>query len=68
MQKEGSKVTILDYGTLKTTPKIPLEDKLLELADDIEHLIKLHKPTIAGIEKIFFTKNAKTAIDVAHAR
>ncbi|MFA6550408.1 MAG: crossover junction endodeoxyribonuclease RuvC [Candidatus Gracilibacteria bacterium] len=67
---ETSKQTckLLDYGCIRTKPNSPLELKLSEIAMDLTKIIKLWKPKKAAIERLFFTKNVKTAISVAHAR
>ncbi|KKR05364.1 MAG: crossover junction endodeoxyribonuclease RuvC, crossover junction endodeoxyribonuclease RuvC [Candidatus Peregrinibacteria bacterium GW2011_GWC2_39_14] len=67
---ETSKQTckLLDYGCIRTKPNAPLEIKLSEIAMDLTKIIKLWKPKKAAIERLFFTKNVKTAISVAHAR
>lgn len=65
---KNRKHRVLDYGCIKTTPKAKLSTKLLEITEDLEKIIKKHNPTICAIEKIFFAKNIKTGITVAHAR
>lgn len=67
MQKEKN-LKLLDYGIIKTTPKIPLEEKLLEIGNDMKSLIKNFSPELITVEKLFFTKNIKTGIDVAQCR
>lgn len=59
---------LLDYGCITTKPKISLADKLTEISRDLKKIIKTWKPNHASIEKVFFAKNIKTAISVAHAR
>jgi len=61
-------IRILDYGVLTTTPNTQLSEKLWEISSDLKELITSHRPDIAGVEKLFFSNNAKTAIDVAQAR
>ncbi|MDD3646860.1 MAG: crossover junction endodeoxyribonuclease RuvC [Candidatus Gracilibacteria bacterium] len=68
ISKESHKLDLLDYGVFSTTPKIDLKYKLLEIGNDINELIKLHNPDLIVIEKLYFTTNVKTAIDVAQAR
>jgi len=68
IKKETNQYSLLDYWILSTTPKIPLPDKILELWSDLKEIIKIHKPEIISIEKLFFQTNLKTGIDVAQAR
>ncbi|RKW23651.1 crossover junction endodeoxyribonuclease RuvC [Candidatus Gracilibacteria bacterium] len=68
LEDKNSKIKIIDYGVLKTAPKINLEIKLLEIGTDLVELIKTHKVEKIVIEKLYFQTNKKTAIDVAQAR
>jgi len=64
----NSDYRLVDFWVFSTTPKIDLSIKLLEIWNDIKELIKLYKPDIISIEKLFFQTNLKTWIDVAQAR
>jgi crossover junction endodeoxyribonuclease RuvC len=68
IEKKGHTFTLLDYGVISTTPKIPVAEKLFEIGTDIKHLIEKYSPNLVAIEKIFFTNNLKTGIDVAQCR
>lgn len=54
----------LDYGVLE----ISGADKLRVLAKRYETLLKKLAPDLVSIEKLFFAKNKKTALEVAQAR
>jgi crossover junction endodeoxyribonuclease RuvC len=43
-------------------------DRLVELFDSCNAMIKKWKPELLGIERLYFAKNAKTAMEVAQAR
>lgn len=68
IQKEKWEFKLLDYWVLSTTPKIDLVHKILEIWTDIKTIIDKYNPEIVAIEKLFFTTNLKTGIDVAQAR
>jgi crossover junction endodeoxyribonuclease RuvC len=59
---------ILDFGVILTEKKDSDSERLSVLSKDLEKIIKKHKPDIAGVEKLFFTTNQKTAMGVAQAR
>lgn len=67
IEEKGGELKALDYGLIKIKGK-ELKEKLLELDLEMERLIKKSKPDLLGLEKIFFSKNKKTAIEVAQAR
>jgi len=61
------KPTLLDAGILFTSQSD--KNKLLpELLSSCSKIIELHRPDVAGIEKLYFVKNTKTALEVAQAR
>ena len=69
---EGNKKNpvVIDYGVLSTEagPESRTPFRLLEIKQDLEALLKKHKPEVAVVEKLFFFKNQKTIIQVAGAR
>lgn len=65
---EGGKERSLAYGSLKTPAGMPTPKRLKLLADGLNRLIDEHQPAKAAIEKLFFSKNVKTALAVAEAR
>ncbi len=60
--------TILTYGVIHTTPKISQTKKLVEIMQDMKEILVQYKVTHAAIEKLFFSTNIKTGIDVAQSR
>lgn len=59
---------LIEYWIIETTPKESLEIKLLDIIDDLQELISKYNPECVWIERLYFTNNQKTALDVAHAR
>ncbi len=65
---KSSEINLIDFGILKTTPKIDLKYKLLEIWNDIKTIINKFNPNLIVVEKLFFQTNLKTGIAVAEAR
>ncbi len=61
-------VKALDWLTIETSSSLPLEERLLELATDLETYVREKKPEHAVVEELFFSTNKRTAMDVSHAR
>lgn len=59
---------IIDFGVITTKKNLSDAQRLAIIAGDLEKLIKKYKPSLAGVEKLFFTTNQKTAMSVAQAR
>lgn len=64
----GNRFGVVDYGAITTTAEMPLVRRLSQIYDELEVILKRHAPEFMAIEKLFFTTNQKTAIDVAQAR
>ena len=59
---------LLDCGCITTPKTAKLADRLNQISKDLEELVHEWKPDSVAIEEIFFSKNVKTAMSVAHAR
>ena len=64
----GGKFTVLDYGAITTDKDTPFPHRLCEIYDDYCHILDTWKPDALSIERLYFTNNQKTGIDVAQAR
>jgi len=65
---EGSELQLLDYGCITTPKTLRLPERLHQITTDLEEIVNTWKPNVIGIEEIFFSKNVKTAMSVAHSR
>ncbi len=65
---EGGRLTCLAYGSVKTSAGENLADRLVQLNDELNIIIKKFKPDLAAIEQLFFNKNVRTALIVGQAR
>lgn len=68
ISKDKGKETCLAYGSVKTPAGMDFPKRLALLAAELEKLLVQWRPAAAGIEKLYFQKNVKTAISVAEAR
>jgi len=59
---------MLDYGIISTPKDENLAVRLCMLEEGINQVIDKFKPDEIAIEELFFAKNVKTGIAVAHAR
>lgn len=64
----GSKFSTISHGACITEAHTDFTKRLGLIFDDVDFLIKKYNPDAMAIEKLYFTTNAKTAIDVAQAR
>lgn len=60
--------SVLEYGVIRTPAHQPIPYRLATLYARLTELLDQYRPTQAGCEKVFFSKNVKTALDVGQAR
>ena len=58
----------LGYGAIATQPGTPFERRLEQIYREMTRILQKYRPQAMSIEKLFFTNNKTTAIDVAQAR
>lgn len=54
-------------GVLATDPDAPVEARLAQIYADLGELYDQYTPDVVVVERVFFMRNAKTAIPVAQA-
>jgi crossover junction endodeoxyribonuclease RuvC len=64
---DGS-IECVDYGVIRTSKELSPEARLEILYNQLHEVLLLHKPESAGVEKLFFQHNVKTAMAVGQAR
>lgn len=66
IETEGG-LKLLRYGVVEAKEK-DLPGKIFNFSKQLSDLITELQPDLAAVEKLFFSKNRKTALDVAQAR
>ncbi len=62
------KLVSIEYGQVKTSKDLLMEQRLLQIYNSIKYIAQKHKPDAFVIERLFFNTNVKTAISVGQAR
>lgn len=68
LEYDGLNYTPLEYGAVLTDAGTPFPERLRAIHEDVEFIFDKFKPDCMAIERLYFTTNQKTAIDVAQAR
>ncbi len=58
----------VDYGVVLTPKELNLAERLELLEKGVNQIIEKYNPEEIAVEELFFAKNVKTGIAVAHAR
>jgi len=68
VDKEGHKLTPVQYGSIETKAGTPQETRLIQVYESAGALMDKYKPDEVAVEKLFFNRNVTTAFAVGQAR
>ncbi|MDW7740423.1 MAG: crossover junction endodeoxyribonuclease RuvC [Bacillota bacterium] len=68
IEERGSDYYCLESGCIRTSKDLESSMRLQSIFDQICALVDHHRPVALAIEKIFFSKNVRTAFQVGEAR
>lgn len=68
VSKEGDELTLVVYGTVNTPRHMPLPQRLQTVYRELGEIISQHRPDAVAVERLFFSKNARTALSVGQAQ
>lgn len=64
----GADFVPLEYGAITTEAGARFASRLSAIYEDLDYLLNRFRPDCMAIERLYFTSNKKTVIDVAQAR
>lgn len=65
---DDKKFDVVDFGCITTLTSFTAGERLQQIHDQINALIKKHKPDLISVESLYFFKNLKTALPVSQAK
>ena len=68
IDSDGRLHRMIAAGFIQTSPRQPLELRLLAIARGLREVIQTHMPEAAAVEEVFYAQNVKTALKLSHAR
>jgi crossover junction endodeoxyribonuclease RuvC len=68
IESDGRLHRMIAAGSIHTSPKQPLETRLLAIARGLREVIHAHLPESAAVEEVFYAQNVQTALKLSHAR
>jgi crossover junction endodeoxyribonuclease RuvC len=68
VKKDGNFYRLIDYGTVKSSPKESFSKRLLKIYDDLQVLIERFQPEVISIEEAFYAVNVKVALKLGQVR
>ncbi|MBN9793341.1 MULTISPECIES: crossover junction endodeoxyribonuclease RuvC [unclassified Pseudonocardia] len=61
----GRTVGFVDVGVARSEPDLPLERRLLTVADEVERWVARHRPDVIAVERVFSQNNVRTVMGTA---
>jgi crossover junction endodeoxyribonuclease RuvC len=68
VERRGSRLVALDGGVVQTRAQERAEERLGQLHEALERLLREHEPDAVALESLYFGANARTAFAVGQAR
>lgn len=68
VEGEGLKYKLVDFGTVKSSPKEIFSKRLLKIYDGVEAVIATFKPDVLSVEEAFYANNVKVALKLGQVR
>ncbi len=68
IRSDMGKLQTLGFGVISTSKLLTDQERLLELSKDLKQLLTKYKPDLVGVEKLFFSTNQKTVMQVSQSR
>lgn len=68
VREENEQMALVAYGAVSTAANVPLPARLAQIYAALTALIARYHPDAVAVEKLFFSKNTRTALTVGHAR
>ena len=65
---DGDGLRLMDYGVITTPSDSSLPQRLQEIYRQLTAIIQERQPAAAAVEKLFFSRNVRTALSVGQAR
>ncbi len=68
LQAQRGQARMIRCGAINTPAGVPMPQRLVQIQEDMETLIRTFSPDVMAIEELFFNTNVTTGIGVAQAR
>ncbi|MCX8059525.1 MAG: crossover junction endodeoxyribonuclease RuvC [Spirochaetes bacterium] len=59
---------LISYGVIKTDQNLTYKERFKEIFENLEIIYNSYKPEIASVERVYFTKNKKTVMEISEIR
>ena len=68
VEGSGLKYALVDFGTVKSSPKESFSKRLLKIGDGVQAVIEKFQPEVVSVEEAFYANNVKVALKLGQVR
>jgi crossover junction endodeoxyribonuclease RuvC len=68
IESDGRKHRLLASGVVKTSAQESFDARLVKISRGLREVIQTHRPEAAAVEEVFYGKNVRTLLKLAHVR
>jgi crossover junction endodeoxyribonuclease RuvC len=68
IEGSGLKYGLVDFGTVKSSPKESFSKRLLKISEGVEAVIAKFQPDVLSVEEAFYAANVKVAMKLGQVR
>ena len=68
IERTNGTLRVVDHGCLETPPSLAMPDRLRAIHEFVAELVDTHDPAVLAVERLYFSRNAQTALAVGQAR
>ena len=68
VEGSGLKYALVDYGTVKSSPREKFSKRLLKVYDGVSDVIEKFQPDVVAIEEAFYAVNVNVALKLGQVR
>jgi crossover junction endodeoxyribonuclease RuvC len=68
VEGSGLKYGLVDFGTVKSSPKERFSARLLKISEGVEAVIAKFQPDVLSVEEAFYATNVKVALKLGQVR
>lgn len=68
IDSDGRDHHLVAAGVIRTNPRKPLSERLLEIGNGLRQVIAEHTPECAAVEEVFYAVNVRSSLVLSHVR
>jgi crossover junction endodeoxyribonuclease RuvC len=68
VEGSGLKYSLVDFGTVKSSPKESFSKRLLKIGEGVQAVIEKFQPDVVSVEEAFYANNVKVALKLGQVR